>query len=115
MRPKNTKTKQAVLNRLAGGEWLTAQEIAADIGDYDLVTHYLRLLRYHGTVERRKEMIVRDGRNVGMRYAYHATGATTYEGEMVAPAYRNLRLAENLVDYDRTNHAFASLCMMVRK
>jgi hypothetical protein len=115
MRPKNTKTKRAVLNRLAGGEWLTAQEIAADIGDYDLVTHYLRGLLSERAVERRKEMIVRDGRNVGMRYSYHATGIVAYAGAVVTPAYRNLRLAENLVNYDRTNHAFASLCMMVRR
>jgi hypothetical protein len=31
------------------------------------------------------------------------------------PAYRNLRLSENLTNYDRTNHDFAALCMMVRK
>ena len=115
MRPKNTKTKQAVLNRLAGGEWLTAQEIAADIGDYDLVTHYLRALLSERSVERRKEMIVRDGRNVGMRYSYHATGVVRYAGGVVTPAYRNLRLAENLTDYDRNLHSFEALCMMVRK
>jgi len=115
MRPKNTWTRRAVLNRLAGGEWLTAQEIAADVGDYDLVTHYLRILRTEGAVERRKERIVRDGRNVGVRFAHHLANRTPYVGETVAPAYRNLRLAENLVDYDRTNHAFASLCMLVRR
>lgn len=113
MKPKNTKTGQAVLNRLAGGEWLTAQEIAADIGDCALMRRYLRGLLSECLVERKKEIIVRDGRNVGRHYSYRAL--MPYEGHVVPAAYRNLRLAENLTDYDRNLRSFAALCMMVRR
>jgi hypothetical protein len=37
------------------------------------------------------------------------------ELEVVKAPYQNLRLSENLTNYDRTNHDFAALCMMVRK
>jgi hypothetical protein len=37
------------------------------------------------------------------------------ELEVVKAPYQNLRLSENLTDYDRANHDFAALCMMVRK
>ena len=116
MRPLNLKTRAATLAALVSGEWLSVRHISQRTGvDYDLASHYLRLLCKSGEAERRKETVQHVANGSSRCFVYRAAGATPVAGQMVPPVYRNLRLEETLTDYDRTLHSFEALCMLVNR
>jgi hypothetical protein len=112
---KNVKAR--LLAVLAKDEWIKAQDIAARIGEsYDLVAYHLSRLCMTGELERKREVVkhvFNDGGSV--HYVYRVPHEQPYVGDVAPPAYRNLRLSENLTGYESTLHAFESLCMTVRR
>lgn len=64
----------------------------------------------------RHPQVVRHLESRSRQFVYSlAEDAPQIEASPTPPAYRNLRLTENLTDYGRANQQFAALCMMVRK
>ena len=117
MTRKSKNVKEKLLNSLAKDEWTTAQDTAARIGEsYDLIAYHLSRLCTTGELERKREVIKHAyGDGATVRYVYRVPHALPYAGDVVPPAYRNLRLSENLTGYEHALKSFESLCMMVRR
>jgi hypothetical protein len=99
--------------------WISCKDIAAALHvNFESIRYYLNLLVSTGAAETREEVVEHmDSKASSRRFIYRLVSPKGSEAPIPAtpPAYRNLRLSENLTDYDRTNHAFAALCMSTRK
>lgn len=121
MNRKNAVLKAAILAQLKDDRWTSCTELSGRLMiGYDRPLYYLNILMAEGKVERKAEVIRHiDSNASSRRYVYRL--ATEEQAEPEAPAsiagapYRNLRLSENLVDYDRSLHKFEALCMETRK
>jgi hypothetical protein len=112
---KNVKAR--LLAALTRDEWATAQDAVMRVGEsYDLVAYHLSRLCVAGELERKRQVIEHPyGNGATVRYVYRVPHEQPYAGSIAPPAYRNLRLSENLTGYESTLHAFESLCMAVRR
>ena len=120
MRPKNGRTREAVLKALANGEWRPLAYVSAHTGETcPAVQYHVKALLGEGVLVRRKEVVQHNENGSSYRYLYRMNEdhieEPVPEALPVAPAYRNLRLGETLAGYDSSLLAFASLCMEVRK
>lgn len=121
MNHRNPTLKAEIFKILSRTDWTSCKTISGRLTiGYDRPLYYLNQLMKEGVVERKAETFAHtDCNSTGRRYVYRAKAAEAAIPEVppgVAGApYRDLRLTENLVDYDRTLHSFQALCMMVRK
>jgi DNA-binding IclR family transcriptional regulator len=116
MRMRNTAYLQALLDFMSTEGWVSHEDICRHFGvSREQPRHYLETLVREGKAEKRAEVVDHVASSV-RRFIYRATtSADVALADRVLPAYRNLRLSENLVGYERTLHQFQALCMMVRK
>lgn len=119
MRQRSEGVREAIVKSLRTGEWFSHQDLSARLGiSYDRLAHYLNDLTKTGAIERKKSVVRHiDDNASSMRFVYRLAGEAEPEtpANATPPAYRNLRLNENLIDYESSLFAFAGLCMMVRK
>lgn len=122
MNRKNAVLKAAILAQLKDDRWTSCTELSGRLMiGYDRPLYYLNILMAEGKVERRPEVIRHiDSNASSRRYVYKLTTEEQAEPEVTTASiatapYRNLRLSENLVDYDRSLHKFEALCMATRK
>jgi hypothetical protein len=115
MNTKNVREK--VLAEAGKGKWVTAQDIAArTAASYNLVAYHLSKAWSRGDLERKRDVVKHlDSEGASILYLYRVPSVRSYRGEIVPPAYRNLRLSENLTDYGDSLSQFAFLCMTVRR
>ena len=98
--------------------WISAKDLADEMHvNVETIRYYLNMLSKAGSVEVRDEVVEHvDSKASSRRFIYRLKDA--FDAAPVPPtppAYRNLRLTENLTDYGRANREFAALCMMMRK
>lgn len=115
--------KQRIYAKLDANTWITTKDIAARCGiTVENARYYLNMMVEAGGVEQESQLVHDDevARSAcGRRYVYRlrTAGDVCHEAllPLVAPAYRNLRLTEELSGYESSLSRFAALCMMVRK
>lgn len=115
-----------VLAVFTPGAVLTSQEVGAKIGvSAACAVYYLRVAADKGLLTFQKERFFHangkkyaHGRSASVRFLWSLADPEAVAEEQLSvapPAYRNLRLTENLTGYGSSLSRFASLCMMVRK
>jgi hypothetical protein len=110
--------KEKILAAFKPGERLLSARVAMRAGiSLSYATRLLGYMHVEGTLSRiRTGNGNKHGGSLEFTYCLKEDEVPDPNKAPAAPpAYRNLRLSENLTNYDRTNRDFAALCMMVRK
>jgi hypothetical protein len=98
---------EGIVSALKPGKNYQVSNLATRFGTRGTtIRHFLELAAAEGLIDR-----VRDHGET----CYRLVWSQDEPENIVPPAYRNLRLAENLTDYDRDLHSFEALCMTVRR
>lgn len=110
-------TKKAILAAFKPGEHLLSGDVLQRVDmSIAYVNRILAALVCEGMLARtRTERTGVHGGHLEFTYCLKTDEAVSTRAETVGAPYRDLRLTENLVDYDRTPHSFQALCMMARK
>jgi hypothetical protein len=117
----NTKNLKARIHGLLDANvWISTTDVGAKLGiTAENARYYLEQLVESGEAEQDSQIVRHlDSNASSRRFIYRLADMSQVVWSLVPvtpPAYRNLRLSESLTNYDRTNHDFAALCMMVRK
>jgi biotin operon repressor len=112
--------RQRVRATLHADSWTSTVEVGQKLGiSRDNALYYLNQLVEAGEAVQDTQIVRHlDSNASSRRYTFRLIEdeiPDPNKAPATPPAYRNLRLSENLTSYDRTNHDFAALCMMVRR
>jgi len=115
----NRKNLAQIVRAQLGAEPVSTLGIAQRCGiSSDNALYYLNKLVEAGEAVRGTQIVRHlDSNASSRRYTFRLAEQQAPEAPAPAtlPAYRNLRLAETLTGWEKTNRDFAELCMMVRK